>query len=62
MQSIILSIILYGYVLYNHATTNLALHNAKTSQDKLSITMHLQSIIVTQMYNKLHENVFTSPC
>ena len=47
--------------LYNHSTTNLALHDAESSQDKLSITLHLQSIIVTQMYTKLHENVFTSP-
>ena len=46
----------------NNTTTNLALHDAETSQDKLSITVSLQSIIITQVYTKLHVNVFTSPC
>ena len=45
-------------MLNNQAPTNLALHDAKTSEDKLSITYNLQSIIVTQVYTKQHKNAF----
>ena len=54
-----------GYYLsfvYNHATTNLAIYSNEISQDKLSEALHRQSIILTQVHDKLHDNLFISTC
>ena len=49
-------------VYYNYATTNFAIYSNETSQDKLSKSQNMQSLITTQVHDKLHEDVFISMC
>ena len=46
-----------GQGAYNHATTNLAIYSNETVRGK-----NRQSIIVIQVRDKLHENLFNSTC
>ena len=50
------------FLLYNQATSSLAINSHETSEDKLSEALNRQSIIVIQVHDKLHENLFISTC
>ena len=47
-------------LIYNHTTSNLAIYTHETSQHKLPVALNRQSIIVIQVHDKLHENLFIS--
>ena len=47
---------------YNHATTNLAIYCNKASKDKLSKAQNMQSSIVIQVREKIHDRLFISTC
>ena len=55
LTQIILTMKTHIIFLYNNVTTKLAFHSNETSKDKLSIIYNWLSIVVIQVYAKLHK-------